>query len=66
MDYKNLIGKGHSALYLTTPKHNFYLMVSDSFTKWLKQNNEYKAKNYFQVNENGSISTWLNLNEIYR
>lgn len=36
MDYTNMLGKGHTALFLSSPQNQYYLYVCGSFTEWLE------------------------------
>ena len=65
MDYKNLLGKGCTALYLTSPRHIYYIYVAKSINEFMQKHIENTEKNQFQKQGDGEITTFYNLDTIY-
>ena len=66
IDYKNLIGGGHSAMYMTNPRHHFYLKISHSLFAWIQNFNTLKARGLFKTNRpDGIVSSQLDLAALF-
>lgn len=35
MDYKNILGQGNTACFVSSPKKHYYLKVADSLEEWI-------------------------------
>lgn len=65
MDYKNLLGHGNTALFLSSPKKHYYLKAYDSLESWFEKHLEYLEKDYFEKENGNQISALFNIDKIY-
>lgn len=71
MDYRNRLGEGHTALYLSSPQRQYYHLVSRSLEQWLSSHISYLRRGFYQQDQVGKedhqqrISTFLNVKKIY-
>lgn len=65
MDYKNLLGFGNTALYMSSPKKHYYLKVGDSLEGYFEKHIGYLEKGYFERENGNRISALYNIDKIY-
>ena len=65
MDYKNLLGHGNTAMYVSSPKKHYYMKVSDSFEAWLDKHLHHLENGYFEIDHGQRISTLFNVDKLF-
>jgi hypothetical protein len=65
MDYKNMYGEGHSALFLhTSPHKQYYLFIAPNLEAWLREHKENLEFKRFNI-QNGNISYFMNMQKTH-
>jgi len=65
-DYRNIMGKGRNCLYLSSPRRHYYQFIAPSFEHWLSHHLDMLQRNHFLVEDDGSITAWLNMDEVFK
>jgi hypothetical protein len=64
MDIQNTLGKGKTALFMSTPKKQYYLYMWPSLADWLESHVSMVKNRQFEINHNYQISTFLDIENI--
>ncbi len=65
MDYKNIWGKGHNALFDCTINIQYLLYFAPSLQKWLSDLNFMIDNKILQKDSSGKYTEYLNLERVY-
>jgi hypothetical protein len=65
MDYKNLWGKGHNALFACTINNQYLLYFAPSLEKWMSDLNFMIENDILKKDSFGKCTPFLNLERIF-